>query len=348
MLGPRVQQEPRTGLHDHAQAEGVAAPAHPLRLRERVRREGVEVDDVERQRDPRVPGVGEEGQCVVEPVRRQPVGVVGEAQAHRAPSRSSTSATRVPAGLPVERVQRAHPAVGAGAVEPGRAAQPLLRLGGQAHPRPAAGVVPDRHQRVAAVQQPGHAALADPPVAHRLHLETGHEHLDARTAVARGGRQVGHEDVEAARRARDPGRPSQSSPAQVGRRRVPRCDRRVSTASASSSPRSAARSSCAATRRIARSARGLLAGPRPAGAAEPLQVARRRGARPTCVERAVAEPPCGRARRANSSSALRIGALAVGVRGLAAGRGHDGTARRRRACRRRRNVRPVPARWWRP
>ncbi len=94
VLVARVEQEARARLDDAAQAEVVQPLPDEERPLEEVRRDGVEVLDVERERDAVVAVLREQLERVLEPVVLHPVRVVGVAQ-HAAPQRwaSASAAT---------------------------------------------------------------------------------------------------------------------------------------------------------------------------------------------------------------------------------------------------------------
>jgi hypothetical protein len=54
------------------------------------------------------------------------------------------------------------------------------------HPREAGRALADRDERVAAVEQPPHTALADAAVRHRLDLEPRHQGLDGHRLAGAG------------------------------------------------------------------------------------------------------------------------------------------------------------------
>ena len=78
VLAAGVEQEARPGFNRRAQAVVPQEVPHAAELLDQVGVVGVEGVVVERQRDPLVPQVGEDGQRVLQPVMREPVGVVAE------------------------------------------------------------------------------------------------------------------------------------------------------------------------------------------------------------------------------------------------------------------------------
>ena len=86
MLVARVEQVARAGLDHRTQSERPQQRADALRLACPIVGKGIEVVVIQRQRDAVIPRIRNQVQRIVEPVVGGAVGVVGEAQRHRAAS----------------------------------------------------------------------------------------------------------------------------------------------------------------------------------------------------------------------------------------------------------------------
>ena len=96
MFLARIEEEMRTCFDDDPEAQRIHALSQVPRIPLPIGRHRVEVVVVEREGDAVVAGRGDQGQGIVEPVPRGPVGVVGITQVHRrssglmCPSRKAT------------------------------------------------------------------------------------------------------------------------------------------------------------------------------------------------------------------------------------------------------------------
>ena len=191
-LRARVEQEPGTGLDDAAEPQRVEAAAQrggPAgRGRGRTGRGGRRRGSARRRRS---------RSRRAAPARRRGGGWSGRwccrrSAGHATPVGSLSSdhlRHDVPARLAVQRVQRADAPARpvAGRTTPGPPSRSSASAVRCTRPQPP-GSRADGDERVVAVAQPLHAALADPPVRHRLHLAAGHQHLHRRRRRRRDGR----------------------------------------------------------------------------------------------------------------------------------------------------------------